>query len=257
MTDKPKLALNNSKLYKSKEELSFSKQSMKDKSGKQNSSSTNSPNKNLKINTVKTGQSTPQADILLTPQEYSSILEHLQTTYPKCFVPVNPLPLAVGIHKQLLLSTGLPFAKVKIRRFLKRYTRSKEYRRNLIIRSPRIDLQGNQVGVVTEEEVNRDKWREAKVEWRNKINHDSLIKKALENPLIAQEFLSQYLPSEYKALIDLSTIKPKKETYVEESLKTKLSDMVFSVQMLDTTEDKTNNAFIYALVSISLTPITG
>ena len=55
-------------------------------------------------------------------------------------------------------------------------------------------------------------------------------------------------PEEYKALIDLSTIKPEKETYVEESLKTKLSDMVFSVQMYDTTEDKRNNAFIYALV---------
>ena len=109
------------------------------------------------------------------------------------------MPLALGIHKQLLASEGLPFAKVKIRRFLKRYTGSKKYRQNLIIGNPRVDLQGNQIGVVTEEEVNRDKWRKEKVERRKKINHDSLIKKALENPVIAQEFLSEYLPSEYKA----------------------------------------------------------
>ena len=56
------------------------------------------------------------------------------------------------------------------------------------------------------------------------------------------------MPDEYKTLIDLSTIKPEKETYVEESLKTKLSDMVFSVQIRDQEGDKVNNAFIYALV---------
>ena len=256
MTDKPKLTLSNPKikanpssiLSQNTEGVSLTETLSQDKSNLQNSSSANLSNKNLKINTVKVGQSTTQAMILLTLEEYSAILKHLQKTYPKCFAPINPLPLAVGIHKQLLVSEGLPFAKVKIRRFLKRYTTSKEYRRNLIIGSPRVDLQGNQIGLVTEEEVNRDKWREVKREKLKKANHDSLIKKALENPVIAQEFLSEYLPSEYKALIDLSTIKPEKETYVEESLKTKLSDMVFSVQMHDTTVDKTNNAFIYALV---------
>lgn len=257
MTDKPKLTLSNpknklnseSKLSKNTEGVSLTEKVSQDKSNRQNSSSTNLPNKNLKINTIKTDQSTLQAGILLTPEEYLVILKHLQTTYPKCFpAKTTPLPLAVGIHKQLLASEELPFAKVKIRRFLKRYTTSKEYQRNLIIGSPRVDLQGNQIGLVTEEEVNRAKSREIKREKLKKANHDSLIKKALENPVIAQEFLSEYLPDEYKSLIDLSTIKPEKETYVEKSLKTKLSDMVFSVKMHDTTEDKRNNAFIYALV---------
>jgi len=257
MTDKPKLTLSNpknklnseSKLSKNTEGVSLTETVSQDKSNRQNSSSTNLPNKNLKINTVKTDQSTLQAGILLTPEEYLVILKHLQTTYPKCFpAKTTPLPLAVGIHKQLLASEELPFAKVKIRRFLKRYTGSKKYRQNLIIGNPRVDLQGNQIGMVTEEEVNRDNRREAKEEKLKKPNHDSLIKKALENPLIAEEFLTQYLPEEYKALIDLSTIKPEKETYVEESLKAKLSDMVFSVQMRDQEGDKVNNAFIYALV---------
>jgi predicted transposase/invertase (TIGR01784 family) len=204
----------------------------------------------MKNNAVKADKSTAQVEPLLTSKEYLVILKSLQTTYPKCFTVSNtpPIPLALGIHKQLLTSEGVPYAKVQIRRFLKRYTRSKKYRQNLIIGNPRVDLQGNQIGVVTEEEVNRTKWREVKAEKIKSANHDSLIKKALENPVIAQEFLSEYLPYEYKALIDLSTIKPEKETYVEESLKTKLSDMVFSVQMHDKTEDKPNNAFIYALV---------
>ena len=154
-TGKPKLTLkkpksktnHNSELSKNTEELSFSKQSTKDKSGKQNSSSTNStsPNKDSKNSTLKAVQSTPQAEILLTSEEYLAILKSLQTTYPKCFTISNtpPMPLALGIHKQLLASEGLPFAKVKIRRFLKRYTGSKKYRQNLIIGSPRVDLQGN------------------------------------------------------------------------------------------------------------------
>lgn len=258
MTDKPKLTLNNFKtkanpsstLFKNTEEVSSAEQAPQDQSNKQNSVSTNytSPNKDLKNNAVKADKSTAQVDPLLTSEEYSSILKYLQKTYPKCFSPVNPLPLAVGIHKQLLLSLGLPFTKVKIRRFLKRYTGSKKYRQNLIIGNPRVDLQGNHSGEVTEEEVNRTNQKEVKEGKLKKTNHDSFIKKALENPVIAQEFLSEYLPEEYKALIDLSTIKPEKETYIEASLKTKLSDMVFSVQMHDKTEDKSNNAFIYALV---------
>ncbi|MFM8490588.1 MAG: Rpn family recombination-promoting nuclease/putative transposase, partial [Candidatus Methylopumilus sp.] len=39
-----------------------------------------------------------------------------------------------------------------------------------------------------------------------------------------------------------------KETYVEESLRTKLSDMVFSVQMHNKNEDKKYDAFIYTLI---------
>ena len=78
MTDKPKLTLSNpknklnseSKLSKNTEGVSLTETVSQDKSNRQNSSSTNLPNKNLKINTVKTDQSTLQAGILLTPEEY-------------------------------------------------------------------------------------------------------------------------------------------------------------------------------------------
>ena len=72
MTDKPKLTLSNpknklnseSKLSKNTEGVSLTEKVSQDKSNRQNSSSTNLPNKNLKINTVKTDQSTLQAGIL-------------------------------------------------------------------------------------------------------------------------------------------------------------------------------------------------
>lgn len=210
---------------------------------------------NPKTNIANTGQrltkvtSAKAAKPKLTEEEYLSILKYMQASYPQVFPLTSALlPLAVGIHKQILATTDLPFSKVKIRRFLQRYTRSRNYRKKLIVGSTRVNLQGMQAGEIKEEEVDPAKWKEVKAAKSTKVNHDSLIKKALENPLIAQEFLSEYLPDEYKSLIDLSTINVEKESFVEESLKKKLSDMVFSVQMRDQPKDKSANAFIYTLV---------
>jgi hypothetical protein len=60
----------------------------------------------MKNNAVKADKSTAQVEPLLTSKEYLVILKSLQTTYPKCFTVSNtpPIPLALGIHKQLLTS---------------------------------------------------------------------------------------------------------------------------------------------------------
>lgn len=158
------------------------------------------------------------------------------------------MPLAIGIHKELFAIPNLPFSRMEIRRFLARYTCLKEYRNNLIVGNDRVNLAGQPTGKVTDEEINKEKNSTSKQGKVNKVNHDILIKKAMENPSLAREFLEEYLPDEYKQLIDLTTLKPEKETYVEESLRTKLSDMVFSVQMHNKAEDKKYNAFIYTLI---------
>lgn len=112
---------------------------------------------------------------ILTAEDYTQILEYLQKTYPKCFPPSNrPLPLAVGIHNQIFTLKELPFTKTKIRRFLARYTRSIEYRNNLVVGVPRVNLQGNHAGSVKEEEIDRTKWKEIKADGLKKANHDSL-----------------------------------------------------------------------------------
>ena len=80
MTDKPKLTLSNPKIKantnstpsQNTEGVSLTETLSQDKSNRQNSSSTNStsPNKDSKNSTLKAVQSTPQAEILLTPEEY-------------------------------------------------------------------------------------------------------------------------------------------------------------------------------------------
>lgn len=182
-------------------------------------------------------------------KDYATVLRYLQIHYSKCFSSNSPpLPLAIGIHKELFAIPNLPFSRMEIRRFLARYTCLNEYRNNLIVGNDRVNLAGQPTGKVTEEEINKAKNNIIKEEKVNKVNHDILIKKAMENPSLAREFLEEYLPDEYKQLIDLTTLKPEKETYVEESLRTKLSDMVFSVQMHNKAEDKKYDAFIYTLI---------
>ena len=79
--------------------------------------------------------------------------------------------------------------------------------------------------------------------------HDSLIKKVMENPIAAQEFLEEYLPESFKSRIDLSTVKIEKESFVEKNLKKQLSDIILSV--------KTKNnqkAFVYTLIEAQVNP---
>ncbi len=91
-------------------------------------------------------------------KDYATVLRYLQTHYSKSF-PSNspPLPLAIGIHKELFAIPNLPFSRMEIRRFLARYTCLKEYRNNLIVVNDRVNLAGQPTGKVTEEEINRAK----------------------------------------------------------------------------------------------------
>ncbi|WP_341757026.1 MULTISPECIES: Rpn family recombination-promoting nuclease/putative transposase [unclassified Candidatus Tisiphia] len=76
-----------------------------------------------------------------------------------------------------------------------------------------------------------------------KPKHDQLFKKIMGNEIAAQEFLEYYLPKDFQEKIDLSKIKVEKESYIEESLRRKYSDIVYSVK---TKNDDT--AFIYVLL---------
>ncbi|UCM85692.1 MAG: Rpn family recombination-promoting nuclease/putative transposase [Rickettsia endosymbiont of Culicoides impunctatus] len=73
--------------------------------------------------------------------------------------------------------------------------------------------------------------------------HDQLFKKIMVNEIAAQEFLEYYLPNNFKEKIDLSKIKIEQESYIEESLRRKYSDIFYSVK---TKNDET--AFIYVLL---------
>ena len=187
--------------------------------------------------------------LLLEKSEYKEMLSYMQKHYPKCFLASGEaLPLALGIHHQIFSNEDLPFSRMKIRKFLKAYTRQKSYRNILISNDNRYNLDGSSASKVLPEEANWLLWKEARDEKQKQTNHDSLVKKVMENPIAAAEFLDEFLPAEFKDILDLDSLKVEKESFVEESLKTRLSDIVYSVKTKADQDGESQDAFIYTLL---------
>ncbi|CEO17776.1 hypothetical protein RMONA_07120 [Rickettsia monacensis] len=81
-----------------------------------------------------------------------------------------------------------------------------------------------------------------------KLKHDALVKNILTEKIAAQEFLEHYLPSDFKDLIDLREITVEKESFIEDDLKRKYSDIIYSVKTRDQKE-----AFVYVLIEAQST----
>ena len=207
---------------------------------------------------VKTSNSKAKKQSLINNEDYSAILAYMQEHFPQCFAGKDILPLALGIHNQIFALGDLPFSLRKIRQFLQKYTHSKEYRKTLIAGNDRYDLHGRPTSKILEDEVYTRKSSQSKAQKKtdtiNKANHDSLIKKAMENPVTAAEFFSEYLPAEFKNFIDLNTLKIEKESHVEDSLKTKFSDIVYAVKTKTKNQEESDTAFIYLLLEHQATP---
>ncbi len=75
------------------------------------------------------------------------------------------------------------------------------------------------------------------------IKSDALFKRIMQEEVAAKEFLEYYLPKEFKDLIDLSKVRIEKESFVEEGLKRRLSDIIYSVKTKENEE-----AFVYVLI---------
>ena len=196
---------------------------------------------------------------LLAKSEYKEMLSYMEKHFPKAF-PVNsvPLPLAIGIRNQIFNISDLPFSRMKIRKFFKIYTGKRTYLKELVVDNNRFNLDGTIASAITAEETNWLVWQESRnnkrSEQSNKASHDSFVKKVMESPVAASEFLEEFLPAEYKDILDLTTLKVEKESYVEDSLKTKLSDIVYSVKTKPDEVGKTDNTLIYTLVEHQSSP---
>lgn len=70
--------------------------------------------------------------------------------FPACFNFERPRPLKIGIHKDLA-ALGYPIKAVRIA--LSRYCTRPSYRRALVVDAVRVDLNGQDAGRVTKEEV--------------------------------------------------------------------------------------------------------
>ena len=78
--------------------------------------------------------------------------------------------------------------------------------------------------------------------------HDALIRKALENPIVAKEFFEMHLPKEIKAMFSSHTLKMEKESFVEADLKHSISDILFSAKF------KNDTGYLWILLEHQSTP---
>ena len=76
----------------------------------------------------------------------------------------------------------------------------------------------------------------------NKPRHDKLFRKSLENPLVAYELLQAHLPQEILKILDISTLKSEKESFIEDDLTDSISDVLFSCKM------DSQDGYIYLLL---------
>lgn len=186
-------------------------------------------NMNTNLNTDIKSKSKRKSFNNISEEVYADILEFLQTHYPHAFTQNTPVPLAIGMHDQLF-TQNLLYSKTLIRKFLNKYTSSKKYRQQLILGNNRHNLDGSIASTIKKQEIN---YLNNKRHNEKRTAHDAFIKKVMENPSTARELLDEFLPDHYKEIIDLSTLKVEKESFVDESLKKRLSDIVYSVKILD------------------------
>lgn len=112
--------------------------------------------------------------LLLTPEIYNSMLDFFKDTYPNCFTN-PPTPLAINIHKRIYELHKDRFSRVSLKKFLTIYCRSQSYRQAHIVGAGRLDLSGDIVSSVTEEQVLRKKWKKAaKAEKPTLANNDDI-----------------------------------------------------------------------------------
>ena len=90
---------------------------------------------------------------LLSPENYNKIFDSLSQRYPKFFMRGKVFIFKKGIHRDIFNDEELKFSKTIIRKFLRLYAEQKEYIKLHIESAARYDLEGNEAGIVTKEDV--------------------------------------------------------------------------------------------------------
>ena len=78
--------------------------------------------------------------------------------------------------------------------------------------------------------------------------HDKLFKAAFGNPAVTRDFLVNHLPSDVLAVVDLATLEPQKDSFVEPYLRASTSDLVYKV------DTKKGPGYLYFLIEHQSTP---
>jgi ProP effector len=80
-----------------------------------------------------------------------TVVRWLRDKYPLCFSKENPLPLKIGIIKDIFAVLPPDISRLSLRKTLARYTKSPKYKQALKTCPHRYDLDGNEAGIVSEE----------------------------------------------------------------------------------------------------------
>jgi ProP effector len=101
-------------------------------------------------------------------QRQVAIIEQLAERWPQCFVVLQARrrPLKVGIYDDIVaqLEVALPgVTPDELRRAIGHYVHNPVYRSKLTIGAERIDLDGNAVGAVTEEQAKQSRVQRAQM----------------------------------------------------------------------------------------------
>ncbi len=78
--------------------------------------------------------------------------------------------------------------------------------------------------------------------------HDRFTRASLTHPKVAEEFFQKNLPEKIQKMIDFSSLKLKKDSFIDDNLKLQIADMLFSVNF------NGSPGFIYLLVEHASTP---
>ena len=90
----------------------------------------------------------------LLKEEYNDILNILQQRYPKLFSKEPICLFKIGLFKELAAVKDLGINKNKLRQFFRYHSNKKEYKRlHQTLNSNRYDLNGEVVGVITQEDI--------------------------------------------------------------------------------------------------------
>ncbi len=80
--------------------------------------------------------------------------------------------------------------------------------------------------------------------------HDNFVKRMMKNQVIAVDFFERFIPEKILKLIDLSTLKMENTTFIDEMLKHKESDILFSAKM----NQSQKLGYFYVLIEHQSTP---
>lgn len=79
--------------------------------------------------------------------------------------------------------------------------------------------------------------------------HDKFFKESFSKLSVAKDFLNNYLPQSLINAIDIDTLKPQKDSFINEELEESFSDLLFKVDKI-----KQKDTFIFYL-NIKVIPV--